>query len=135
LPQVRQDVSNQSDLNKMLDVNRRIYIYMFERIVSNFLNQKDFESYFDLFEFFIGLLNMNYYLDKGWSPWGPIGKNYRIYSGSGRNYVVNDTVVHRFIENVRNRKNDVLKIGFFDGKVEKFENVLKEYQSFLGKIR
>lgn len=135
LSPIGENISKQSDIQKRLNVNNRIFHYLSEIMSQYFLNDADFSNYFDLYEFFTGLDYMDKrLLIKGSTRFAPYGRNFWIYSGSGRYFVTTDKLVHRFLDDSRDKKNDIIKFGFFGGKLERFENALKEYQSLLSRI-
>lgn len=121
--------------NNALLTNNMIYNLLKNKLSKYFLNEINFSNWFDLFEFFTGLVFMDIRLMKQWIKFAPYGRNFIIYSGYGRNYNTRDTIVHKFIEDTRKKKNGILYAGFFGGKLDRFENALVEYQNFLREIR
>lgn len=119
-------------INNKLIPNNRIYKILKEKIQKCFTNEDVFAEYFDLYEYFVGLLNMHIRLiNKPSIKFAPYGRRFWLYSESGIYYHNKDTIVHRFIDDVRNERNTVLSSGFFNGSVDRFNNAEKEYKIFL----
>ena len=94
-----------------------------------------YTNYFDLFEFTIGLFVMDIRIEKESSIlFAPYGRRYWLYSAGGRHYHTKDTLVHKFINDVQNGKNNILKTGFFGSSLKRFDNALNEYQALLRRI-
>lgn len=122
----------QTDAKEVLIANKRIYQYLFERMGYYFRDQVEFSDYFDLYEFFIGLVYIDKSIADGYGTWSPFGKNYFKYSGKGRTHITfKESLVYNYLND--NGEN-ILGAGFFDKKQEKFQKIFTEYQSFLYSI-
>jgi hypothetical protein len=108
------------------------YIY---NVLHNFLNEyfvniNNFEESFDIFEYFLGLVYTDLITIPKLLSWAPIGRFHWKYNYSYETSPLND-----FIEETKNKKNNILELGFFNNSVEQFEEALKKYQSFLSNNR
>lgn len=128
------DPTNQSSVQKRLNANNRIFEFLENRMKYFFRDKEEFSSYFDLYEFFTGLFFMDKRLVQDSLKFAPYGRNFRMYSGSGRYFVVKDTLVQNYMNAIKNKNNDILKVGFFEGKKDRFENAHKEYVTLLSAI-
>ncbi|MEO8210415.1 MAG: hypothetical protein ABI840_07625 [bacterium] len=117
-----------------IEVNHRVYNYLEPLMESYFINKKEFSDYFDLYEFFLGLVFMDQRLVKDNLVFAPYGRHYWKYSGSGRYFNSNDSIVNDFINETIERKNKVLEVGFFNNDLQRFNNSIKEYQNLLSRI-
>lgn len=121
--------------SNVLIPNNRIYNLLLPKMLKHFTNEDDFSNYFDLFEYFIGLYNMDIRLIIDHPiKFAPFGRRFIMYSEEGRYSQINDTLVHKFIKDVNDNKLDFLSVGFFDGSIDRFNNSVNEYKAFLKNV-
>ena len=133
--------SNKTSLQKRLAVNNRVYKYLSNILIKYFTNENDFDEYFDLYEYFLGLFYMDKRLkryeklpDRSISQFAPYGRRYWMYSESGRSFYYKESIVHNFIKDTADLNNDIIKSGFFDNKKDNFELAYEYYKDLLGRL-
>ena len=133
--------SKKTNIQNRLVVNGRVYKYLSDILVKYFVNESDFDEYFDLYEYFLGLFYMDQRLsryeklpDRQTGEFAPYGRRYWLYSESGRFFNYKDSIVHNFIQETTERKNNILNSGFFEGKSEKFSTAYEYYRDLLRRI-
>lgn len=134
-------VNNKTTTQQILAANNRIYEYLKLNISKYFLNEDNFANYYDLYEYFLGLIVMDKRLsryeqlpDRKIGEFAPYGRKYWFYSENGRYSHNKDTIVHKFIQDTLEEKNEILKIGFFDGERNRFNNANNYYKDLLGRL-
>lgn len=132
---------NKTSTQKRLVANNRVYKYLSNILTKYFINENDFDESFDLYEYFLGLFFMYQRLRRYEKPpnrqtgaFAPFGRRYWMYSESGRYFYYKDSIVHIFIQETANMKNDVLKSGFFNENKENFLQVYDYYKDLLGRL-
>lgn len=133
--------SNMSSTQKYLVANTRVYKYLSGIISPYFVNESDFDQYFDLYEYFLGLFIMDKRLsrtnklpNRNIGEFAPYGRKYWMFSESGRYYHYKDSIVHKFINETENSENKILESGFFRGKKENFELANQYYKDLLQRL-
>jgi hypothetical protein len=126
-------IINDNNITRVLQANQRVNEFLLPKM-SLFLDF-EYDDYFDLYEFFVGLDIMSKRIKRDWLYFAPYGIRYWKYSQSGRYYYgYKDSKVRQFIDDVLANKNEVLNIGFFDGNPRNFEIALGEYLKLLQRL-
>lgn len=133
--------NNTTSTKKILVANNRIFKYLLNNISEYFDNEEDYDDYFDLYEYFTGLYIMDKRLsryvelpDRKRGEFAPYGRKYWMYSESGRYFHYKDSIVHKFIQDTIEKKNEILKAGFFGGKKENFVRANDYYKDLLKRL-
>lgn len=133
-PYLPNENNSTNDTRKRLNVNNRIYKYLKPIMAYFFISESDFDDYFDLYEFFLGLDFMDKRINKNGGLFAPYGRRFWMYSESGRYFNYRDTIVHKFLNDIEKYRNNILDIGFFGNSKERFKNALNEYKILLQRI-
>lgn len=134
-------VNNKTTSQQILATNTRVYHHLNTLMSKYFINQEYFDSYFDLYEYFLGLFIMYTRLsrykqlpNRQRGEFAPYGRRYHVYSESGRYFNHKDSLVHKFIQDTMEKKNEILKVGFFGGKKENIILANDYYKDLLGRL-
>lgn len=133
-------IPNESEVTlawPQLVANLRLYNVLKEFLISEFVDEQQLEEYFDLFEFLLGLLFIEMRIGRGnEEPFGLYGLNFRKYSKSFDDLLESNTEIGKFLRReIESQDSEFLKAGFFEGKKDRFVDVLRTYITFLRTIR
>jgi len=112
---------------------RRLNIKVFQFLSSkydNYISSHEFESFFDMFEYILGLVHADLYQKKSGQIWAPTGLFVR------RRHEYSQSPLFRFEENeYESAREELLRRKLWSGSIQRFQDIKLKYDDFVKKIR